>query len=193
MVITYKTLNSYSELFCYFMMLLATLMKAGLLYMVYPISIFGYCMLEEQRPGRIYWFSILSYTCFLIIFNFIINLKLWEVVLQERAQEGLEDFFNGNRLGVHRITGEGFMDSFIFYLPEIFILFTVLLHIQKESLSGVFNVPYESYENFESGLLRYRLHVLCNTEAERKVVNAQFFQEEALKMKLDKQTIDEYR
>ena len=80
-VVTYKTFVSYSELFCYFMMLLATLMKAGLLYMVYPISIFGYCMLEEQRPGRIYWYSTLAYTSFLIILNFAIQLQLWESTL----------------------------------------------------------------------------------------------------------------
>ena len=55
-----------------------------------------------------------------------------------------------------------------------------MIHIQKESLSGVFNVPYESYENFETGLLRYRLHVLCNTEAEKKQVAAQFYREEAM-------------
>ena len=47
LVVTYKTLISYSELFCYLMMLIATFVKAGFLYMVYPISIFGYCMLEE--------------------------------------------------------------------------------------------------------------------------------------------------
>ena len=47
LVVIYKSLVSYSELFCYMTMLLATFMKAGLLYMVYPISIFGYCILEE--------------------------------------------------------------------------------------------------------------------------------------------------
>lgn len=46
-VVFYKIIVSYSELLCYMMMLLATFMKAGLLYMVYPVSIFGYCMLEE--------------------------------------------------------------------------------------------------------------------------------------------------
>ena len=69
----------------------------------------------------------------------------------------------------------------------------MLIHIQKESLSGVFNVPYEAYENFEQGLLRYRLQVLCNTEAERKQVTAQFNQEEALNIVLNKKTINEYR
>ena len=82
-VVVYKVLVSYSELFCYLMMLLATFMKAGWLYMVYPISIFGYCMLEEQRPGRIYWYSVLFYTQVLIIVTFIIQLQLWVEVLPQ--------------------------------------------------------------------------------------------------------------
>ena len=75
-------------------------------------------------------------------------------------------------MGIHLLKGDNFGSIFVFYFPEIFILFTVLVHIQKESLSGVFNVPYERYEDFEAGLLRYRLQVLCNNESERKQVIA---------------------
>jgi hypothetical protein len=77
LVVIYKSLVSYSELFCYMTMLLATFMKAGLLYMVYPISIFGYCILEEQRQGRVFWFCILFYTQGLLILNFVAQLQLW--------------------------------------------------------------------------------------------------------------------
>jgi hypothetical protein len=81
LVVFYKTILSHSELICYLMMLLSTFMKAGWLYMVYPVSIFGYCMLEEQRPGRLFWFFILFYTQCLIILNFVVQLQLWTVVL----------------------------------------------------------------------------------------------------------------
>ena len=81
LVVFYKSLVSYSELFCYVMMLLATFMKAGWLYMVYPVSIFGYCMCEEQRPGKIFWFFILFYTQALIILNFMMQLQVWDEVL----------------------------------------------------------------------------------------------------------------
>ena len=84
LVVIYKTLVSYSELFCYMMMLLATFMKAGLFYMVYPIAIFGYCILEEQRPGRVFWFCILFYTQGLLILNFVAQLELWEVVFSSQ-------------------------------------------------------------------------------------------------------------
>ena len=81
----------------------------------------------------------------------------------------------------------------MFYFPEIFILFTVLVHIQKEMLAGVFDVPYEEYETFEEGLLRYRLEVLCNTEAERAKVTAEFSHYQALNIKISSKEIDPYR
>ena len=46
-VLFFKTIVSYSELLCYFFMILATLMKAGWLYMLYPVFIFGYYMVED--------------------------------------------------------------------------------------------------------------------------------------------------
>ena len=49
----------------------------------------------------------------------------------------------------------------------------MLLHILKETLAGVFDVPYDRFETFEEGLLRYRLLVLCQTEAERDKALAQ--------------------
>jgi hypothetical protein len=46
-IICAKILVSYSELVCYFWMLLSTFMKPGAFYMVYPLLIFGYAILEE--------------------------------------------------------------------------------------------------------------------------------------------------
>ena len=99
-VVFYKTLLSYSELFCYTMMLLATFMKAGWLYMVYPVSIFGYCMCEEQRPGKKYWFFILFYTQGLLILNFMMQLQLWDEVLTDEQQENYMYWFNKNTFGI---------------------------------------------------------------------------------------------
>lgn len=82
-VALYKTLISYSEFFCYFWMLFATLSKAGILYLVYPFLIFGYSVCEEQRPGRYFWFFIIIYTQFLIIINFVIQLEFWQYILSE--------------------------------------------------------------------------------------------------------------
>ena len=43
----YKILVSNSEILCYFWMLMCSFMKPGVLYMVYPLLIFGYAILEE--------------------------------------------------------------------------------------------------------------------------------------------------
>lgn len=128
-VVIYKALVSYSELFCYIMMLLATLMKAGWLYMVYPVTIFGYCMLEEKRPGRTYWFFILFYTQFLIVVNFMVQLELWSTILPEEEKQNYLNFFEKNKLGIHKLDAQSFGDTFVFYFPEIFILFATLVHI----------------------------------------------------------------
>jgi hypothetical protein len=82
-----KILISYSELICYIWMVIATIIKAGLLYLVYPILIFGYCMLEEQRPGKFFWFFIIAYTQILIASNFLLQLDLWTVLLSEKHAE----------------------------------------------------------------------------------------------------------
>ena len=47
MIEFYKILVSNSEILCYFWMLTSTFMKPGALYMVYPMLIFGYSILEE--------------------------------------------------------------------------------------------------------------------------------------------------
>ena len=84
------------------------------------------------------------------------------------------------------------MEGFFFYFPEIFTLFHVMLHILKESLAGVFDVPYDRYETFEEGLMRYRLLVLCTTDAEREQVRHSLSMTEAIK-KIEAEDVDPYR
>ena len=73
----YKILVSNSEILCYFWMLGCAFAKPGVLYMVYPLLIFGYAILEEQKPGRYFWFFVIFYTQVLILLNFAIQLALW--------------------------------------------------------------------------------------------------------------------
>ena len=45
--------------------------------MIYPLLIFGYAILEEQKPGRHFWFFVILYTQILIVLNFAAQLQLW--------------------------------------------------------------------------------------------------------------------
>ena len=62
LVMFYKILASYTHFFCYFFMMLALFANGGLLYLVYPFIIFGIAMMEERRPGRIFWYFVIVYT-----------------------------------------------------------------------------------------------------------------------------------
>ena len=91
----------------------------------------------------------------------MIQLYIWKFVLSDKWKAETNFFFEANKLGLIRYKGLTFGDGLVFYLCEISTLFHVMLHILKETLTGVFDVPYERYETFEEGLLRYRLLVLC--------------------------------
>ena len=50
-------------------------------------------------------------------------------MLSEETLANYQRFFEKNTLGLHKLDGNNFGDAFVFYFPEIFILFTVLVHI----------------------------------------------------------------
>lgn len=77
LVMFYKILASYTHLFCYFFMMLALLANGGLLYLVYPFIIFGIAMMDEQKPGRYFWYFVIVYTQLLIVVQFLCQLEIW--------------------------------------------------------------------------------------------------------------------
>ena len=57
-------------------------MNAGIISIVYPISLFGYALIEETRPDKSFWAYIRIYTTFLLLFKFILNLSIMEKALE---------------------------------------------------------------------------------------------------------------
>jgi len=43
-------------------MLYATFANGGALYLFYPLIVFGYALLLEERPGKWFWYLALAYT-----------------------------------------------------------------------------------------------------------------------------------
>lgn len=165
----YKILASYTHLFCYFFMLLALFSNGGLLYLVYPFIIFGIAMMEERRPGRIFWYFVIIYTQIIIIIQFLAQLNIWKPSDGAttgssgwwNVGENIFDFSNKYNLGLKYLTTESFASVLKQFYPEILILIFVLLHIQQETLAGLFDVSLEKYESFEEGLERYIQIVLA--------------------------------
>jgi len=71
---------SNTENLTYFFMILSMYVNAGLISLVYPISIFGYALLEETRPRREYWTFVRVYTTIILLAKFVWNLSIWSAL-----------------------------------------------------------------------------------------------------------------
>ena len=70
-------------------------------------------------------------------------------------------------------------------MPEILILITVLIHIQNETLEGVFDkAPYE-FESFEDGLKRYRLNLNKNDIGHYDELKKMFNEEDLIRSEIE--------
>ena len=59
----------------YLAMMLSMFTNAGLISILYPISIFGFALLEETRPRKKYWHFIQNYSQVILLLKFIFNLS----------------------------------------------------------------------------------------------------------------------
>lgn len=66
-----EILVTYSEYVCYFLMIVAMMVSAGIITLFYPLIVFGYAILEETTPSSKCWYSMLIYTVCLILVMFV--------------------------------------------------------------------------------------------------------------------------
>jgi energy-converting hydrogenase Eha subunit A len=52
-------------------MILATVTNGGIIYMIYPALVFGIALMEEDKPGRKFWFFTLIYTQIILLVQFV--------------------------------------------------------------------------------------------------------------------------
>ena len=91
LVLFVEILSTYSQYLCYFFMLLSMMINAGLVSIIYPLSVFGFAMMEETSPKRTFWNIILVYTLALVLVKFIYQLNFWEAFIEPTS---LQDFQN---------------------------------------------------------------------------------------------------
>ena len=60
----------------YIFMILNMFNNAGLISLVYPVSVLGYALLEENRPRKEFWSFVRVYTTFVLALKFIWNLEI---------------------------------------------------------------------------------------------------------------------
>jgi len=61
----------------YLCMMFSMFQNAGLISLIYPLSLFGYALLEESRPKIVFWIFLGNYTQYLLLFKFFVNLSIF--------------------------------------------------------------------------------------------------------------------
>lgn len=70
--------------FIYIFMMYSMYQNAGLMSIVYPISIFGYALIEEWRPNKKYWNFIRIYTTCILLIKLMANLSFFNFLLESK-------------------------------------------------------------------------------------------------------------
>lgn len=97
--------------------------NAGVVVIVYPFAVFGFALLEESRPGKSFWRFMLSYSLFILILKFIINLNIVNESIEGTTLPFIDDFV---KFGLHHLEQT---DELVWHmLPEMLIVMAILCH-----------------------------------------------------------------
>lgn len=126
-------LISNTQIFIYLSMIFSMYQNAGIVSIFYPISVFGYAMLEETRPHSDYWNTVRTYTTILLLFKFICNLAILEPYLESESFLLTTSYL---KIGLYDYTN---MWHIILYMsPEIIIICFIMLNEIKLKLIGLY-------------------------------------------------------
>ena len=133
----------------YMVFLLSMFENAGLFGLVYPLSMFGYAMLEETRPRTWYWNFIFKYTIVLLIVKFTINLSILDGILTDPTFIRVNAYM---KIGIYNYDDK--FRTIKYMAPEIMILALCILNEIKLKLLGLFYQIEEDIETLEDGIQR---------------------------------------
>lgn len=115
-------------------MLFSMYQNAGIVSIFYPMSVFGYAMLEETRPPATYWNLVRKYTTVLLFFKFICNLSILEPYINAEEVKYMTTYL---KIGIYDYSN---MWHLIMYMsPEIIIICFIMLNEIKLKLIGLFD------------------------------------------------------
>ena len=66
-----EIIATYSDFICYLFMIISMMKNAGLISLIYPMTVFGFALMEEVNPKKKFWYVILIYTEALIMVKFL--------------------------------------------------------------------------------------------------------------------------
>jgi len=125
--------------------------NAGIVSIFYPMSVFGYAMLEETRPPATYWNLVRKYTTVLLFFKFICNLAILEPYINDKDFKYMTTYL---KIGIYDYSN---MWHLVMYMsPEIIIICFIMLNEIKLKLIGLFDKIEQEHESISQGIDRTR-------------------------------------
>ena len=130
-------------------MILSMYMNAGLISIFYPLTVFGYALIEESRPSMKYWQRIRSYTIFVMMFKLFLNLSIFDQMLRSEAFNKISAFL---KIGIYEYSNTS--DLIAYMMPEIFIICFIMLNEIKLKLLGLYYENEMEVETIQEGIQR---------------------------------------
>lgn len=118
--------------------------NAGIISLIYPISVFGYALLEETRPRREFWIFIRQYTTVVLFFKFVMNLQFFDPILES---ETFTFYASLLKIGIYEYGN--MYQLFLYMIPEVLIICFIMLNEIKLRLLGLY---FEIEEDIEGVL-----------------------------------------
>ena len=146
-------------------MIVAHIMDASLVSLVYPFSIFIYAMLEERRPKKTYWKFILFYTSIILFIKFLLQLYPISYYLtggnvenkgygddEIKRSETVNGYLRTIRLGLVVIVDSSSGNHYFVY--DTLVLLFVIFHIYMQVIGGVWNQREVDTESIQDAAVR---------------------------------------
>jgi hypothetical protein len=146
---SFYMLISQTQNLIYFSMIASMYMNAGIISVFYPLTVFGYALLEEARPHRRYWEAVRSYTVCVLMFKFALNLSIFDSIIQSDAFNSVSAYI---KIGIYEYTN--LWDLTLYMMPEILIISFIMLNEIKLKLLGLYYENEMEVESIQEGIQR---------------------------------------
>jgi len=145
---------THSSTFAYFFMIMAMMIDAGMISLIYPISLFGYALLEEERPGAKYWLFIQVYTVVILVLKFLFQMDIF--LTMDNLDSSYHNATDWLKVGLKRCNSSAEMIWYI--LPQMGILVATMAQCFYEMLIGLHDkreIELETIQQARERFLRY--------------------------------------
>jgi hypothetical protein len=120
--------------------------NAGLISLPYPIAVFGYALLEENRPRKEFWDYVRVYTIFVLFLKFAMNLSIFEETLSSESYKLYSAYL---QIGIYDYPT--LIEIVGYMIPEIMIISFIMLNEIYLNLVGLYYVNEQDVETITDG------------------------------------------